>query len=117
MLDRHLQLGDADVVQCIESSDEIPLGGRFKVDRLDDLLCLPMLRAVLVLCRGERKSDSRDELREAEDSPDNDTAAAREGRRKVRKDNGPFRILDGDDCGDASMVGKAGGSTCCGAYQ
>ena len=98
---RHLQLGDTDAETRTESSDEIPRGVRFKVDRLDDLLCLPILRAVLVLCRGVRKIDSREELREAGDSPDNDMAWARNGRngnRKLRKDDGLFRIIDGESC-------------------
>jgi hypothetical protein len=113
MLGRHLQLGDADAAPRTESSEEIPLGGRFKVDKLDDLLCLPIPRAVLVLCRGERKSDSRDELWEAEDSPDNDMAEARVGRkRKLRKVDGLFRIWVGNDCGDPLKTGEAGGDMC-----
>jgi len=114
---RHLQLGDADVEMRAVSSDETPRGGRFKVDKLDDLLCLPILRIVLVLCRGERKSDNRDDPCSAADSPDNEMAGAREGRngsRKLRKDDGPFRVLDGVSCVDPSMAEEAGGDMCCG---
>jgi hypothetical protein len=119
-LARHLQPGDIDVETRTESSDEIPRGVRFKVDRLDDLLCLPILRAVLVLCRGVRKIDNREELCEAADSPDNDMAWARNGRngsRKLRKDDGPFRIMDGESCAESSMAEEAGGDMCCGACK
>ena len=90
------------------------------MDRLDDLLCLPILRTVLELRRGERKSDSRDELREGKDSPDIDMAGTEERNEswKLRRADGPIRFLGVENgCGDLSIAGDAGGDMCYGVSK